>query len=146
MKKIIKLLTMLLTAVTICVSILPLSVYAEDGISPYLLNTDKCVCSFSATTGTAYVGVTYEAKESNFSYAKLTVKIQKRFLGVFWSTVDLGLTSDAWIAYNYNTSGYFTNSFPLEKTGTYRAVFTVEIYGKDDTVDTIEDTITSNYD
>ena len=137
---------MLLTAVILLASILPLCVYAEDEISPYLLNTDKCICSFSAASGTAEVLVSYEAKESSFSYAKLTVKIQKRFLGVFWSTVDLGLTTDEWIAYNYSASGYFSNSFPLEKTGTYRAVFTVEIYGKDGSVDTIEDTITSTYD
>lgn len=146
MKKVTKFLTMLLTAVTLCVSIFPLFAYAENGISPYLLNTDKCVCTFSAANGSAYVGVTYETQEDRFSYAKLTVKIQKRFLGVFWSTVDLGLTTDEWIAYNYSASGYFSNSFPLEKTGTYRAVFTVKIYGKDGSVDTIEDTITSTYD
>lgn len=146
MKKLTRTLTLLLTALILCVSILPLYVCAEDGISTYLLNTDRCKCSFSAVSGTADVVVTYEAKESSFSYAKLTVKIQKRFLGVFWSTVDLGLTSDEWIAYNYSASGFFSNSFPLEKTGTYRAVFTVEIYGTDGSVDTIEDTITSTYD
>ena len=146
MKKLTRTLTRLLTVAILCVSILPLYVCAEDGISTYLLNTDQCICSFSAASGTASIGVSYEAKEANFSYAKLTVKIQKRFLGVFWSTVDLGLTADEWIAYNYSASGFFSNSFPLEKTGTYRAVFTVEIYGKDGSVDTIEDTITSTYD
>lgn len=146
MKKLTRTLSLLLAIVTLYASILPLCVSAENGISPYLLNTDMCKCGFSAAAGIAEVIVSYEAKESNFSYAKLTVKIQKRFLGVFWSTVDLGLTTDEWIAYNYSASSFFSNSFPLEKTGTYRAVFTVEIYGKDGSVDTIEDTITSTYD
>lgn len=90
--------------------------------------------------------MTYDAKVDVFSHAKISVKIPKRFLGIFWSTVDIGYTDNEWIAYNYDTDGYFSNSFPLEDTGTYRAVFTVEIYGKDGSVDTIEDKITSTYD
>lgn len=74
------------------------------------------------------------------------MKIQKRFLGIFWSTVDIGYTDNEWIAYCYDLNGTVYNSFPLEDTGTYRAVFTVEIYGKDGSVDTIEDKITSTYD
>ena len=42
MKKLTRTLTLLLTVVTLCVSILPLFVYAEDGISPYYLNTNSC--------------------------------------------------------------------------------------------------------
>lgn len=84
--------------------------------------------------------VEYNAKSNVFSYATVTVKIQKRFLGVFWSKVD------EWTETSYSVNGYIENSTALEKTGTYRAVFTVEIYGKDGSVDTIEDTITSTYD
>lgn len=145
-KKLDKIITIILTVVMLTATIIPQNVGAENSISPYLLNTDKCVCSFSASTGTAYVNVTYDAKVDVFSHAKISVKIPKRFLGIFWSTVDIGYTDNEWIAYNYDTDGYFSNSFPLEDTGTYRAVFTVEIYGKDGSVDTIEDKITSTYD
>ena len=131
---------------TLCTSILPLFVSAQEEISPYLTNTNNCSCRFSASEAGAAVAVSYNAKSDVFSYAKITVKIQKRFLGIFWSTVDIGYTDNEWVTYCFNVNGYVETVFPLEKTGTYRAVFTVEIYGKDDTVDTIEDTITSTYD
>ena len=140
MKKLTRTLTLLLMVITLCVSILPLFVYAEDGISPYYLNTDSCNLYFSSASGEASATVIYKGNRSTFSHIVVTVKIQKRFLGVFWSTVD------EWTETCYDVNGYVDNSTPLEKTGTYRAVFTVEIYGKDGSVDTIEDTITSTYD
>lgn len=140
MKKFAKILTLLLMLATLCTSILPLYVFAQEEVSPYLLNTNNCACYFVVANGDAVAAVEYNAKSSSFSYAQITVKIQKRFLGVFWSTVD------EWTETCYDVNGYVDNSTPLEKTGTYRAVFTVEIYGKDGSVDTIEDTITSTYD
>ena len=140
MKKLTRILPLLLTVVMLCAGILPLFVYAEDGISPYYLNTNNCNLYFSATSGVASATVTYKGNSSTFSHIVVTVKIQKRFLGIFWSNVD------EWTETCYDVNGYVNNSTPLEKTGTYRAVFTVEIYGKDGSVDTIEDTITSTYD
>ena len=90
-------------------------------------------------SGKAYAEVSYNAKTNVFSYASVTVKIQKRFLGIFWSTVD------EWTETCYDVNGYVENSTALEDTGTYRAVFTVEIYGRDGSVDEIEDKITSTY-
>lgn len=87
----------------------------------------------------AYASVSYNASSDVFSYAAISVKIQKRFLGVFWSTVD------EWEEILYDVNGFVENGTALEDTGTYRAVFTVEIYGKDGSVDTIEDKITSTY-
>lgn len=140
MKKFAKVLTLLLTVAMLSTGILPLYVFAQEEVSPYLLNTYNCACSFGAYDGEASARVTYQGKSSTFSHAVVTVKIQKRFLGVFWSTVD------EWTETCYDVNGLVSNSTPLEKTGTYRAVFTVKIYGKDGSVDTIEDTITSTYD
>lgn len=145
-KKLAKLTITLLTVAILCANVLPLFASAESVITPRYSNCYDCTCYFVANSGQAYVSVTYTGNSSTFSYAKSTVKLQKRFLGIFWSTVDIGYTDNEWIAYNYDTDGYFSNSFPLEDTGTYRAVFTVEIYGKDGSVDTIEDKITSTYD
>lgn len=118
----------------------------NQGISTYLTNCNKCSCTFAAGyEGQALVGVTYNAKSDVFTYAKLTVKIQKRFLGIFWTTVDIGETNNEWVAYCYDVDGEFYNAFPLESTGTYRAVFTVEFYGTSGVVDVIEDTIQSVY-
>ena len=145
-KRIFKLIVTLLVLSTLCTTVLPLFASASDSITPYYNNCSRCSCAFNAASGSADVYVSYTGITSNFSQAKLTVKIQKRFLGLFWSTVDIGYTDNEWVAYNSSLSGEFYNSFPLEDTGTYRAVFTVEIYGKDGSVDTIEDKITSTYD
>lgn len=145
MKKLTQILVMLIAVATLCTNVLPFFVSAEEAISPYYLNTNTCVCNFSASGGQAKPIVSYNAKSDVFSYAKVTVKIQKRFLGVLWSTVDIGYTDNEWIAYCYDVNGTVHNSFSLEDTGTYRAVFTVEIYGTDGSVDTIEDKITSTY-
>lgn len=139
MKRFTKLSTMLLTAVILCTSILPLFANAAGEITPYYANTNICACSFAASNGQAIAAVTYKAKSAAFSYATITVKIQKRFLGIFWSTVD------EWTETCYDVNGCVENSTPLEDTGTYRAVFTVEIYGRDGSVDEIEDKITSTY-
>ena len=139
MKKLTKVFTLLLTAAILCVSILPLFVSAEYGISPRYVNTNTCTCDLNIINGNAYVSVSYNAKSSVFSHAIITLKVQKRFLGVFWSDVA------EWTDYCYDIYGYVSNNTPLENTGTYRAVFTVEIYGKDGSVDTIEDKITSTY-
>lgn len=139
MKKFTKLLTLLLTVATLCTGILPLFASAEDGIIPYYVTTDNCSCAFVASNGKGVAAVLYNAYSNVFSYASVTVKIQKRFLGIFWSTVD------EWTETCYDVNGYVENSTDLEDTGTYRAVFTVEIYGIDGSVDTIEDKITSTY-
>ena len=118
----------------------------NEGISPRLSNCDMCNFTFSAASqGLAQVAVSYVAKEEVFTYAKLTVKIQKRFLGVFWNTVDIGEPNNEWIAYCYDVRGDFYNYFPLDSTGTYRAVLTIEFYGTTGVVDVIEKTIKSVY-
>ena len=139
MKRFLKLLSMLLTTVILCISLVPLFVSAESQISPCYVNTNTCDLHFDIAGNSAESVVTYIAQENTFSYASVYVKIQKRFLGVFWSTVD------EWTETCYDVYGTLYHITTLEDTGTYRAVFTVEIYGKDGSVDTIEDKITSTY-
>ena len=140
MKRFTKILTLLLTSVVLCANALPLFASAENVVSPCYANANDCNLYFTTSNGEASATVTYRAKSDAFSHATITVKIQKRFLGVFWSHVK------EWTTISTDVNGYVENSTALEKTGTYRAVFTVEIYGKDGSVDTIEDTITSTYD
>lgn len=139
MKKFTKLITMLLIAVILCTSVLPLFANAAGEATPRYVNTNDCYLYFVASDGQAVASVSYRAKSAAFSYATISVKIQKRFLGIFWSTVD------EWTETCYDVNGYVENSTDLEDTGTYRAVFTVEIYGIDGSVDVIEDKITSTY-
>lgn len=139
MKKLTQFLVVLLTVAILCTSVLPFFASAEGAITPYYVNTNDCDFSFIAFEGEAVAAVLYRAKSSVFSYASITVKIQKRFLGVFWSTVD------EWTAIMTDVNGYIERGTPIEDTGTYRAVFTVEIYGTDGSVDTIEDKLTDTY-
>ena len=71
--------------------------------------------------------------------ADLTVKVQKRFLLVFWNDVS------EWSASSTDIDGYFVNTLPLNGSGTYRANITLTITGSNGTVDTITDTIESQY-
>ena len=98
-----------------------------------------------SSTDKANVRVTYSANSTNFQKANLTVKIQKRFLLVFWSTVDIGYTNNEWTASSTNLSGNFYNTFTVNGTGTYRAQITLEIIGKNGQKDVIEETIEYEY-
>ena len=119
---------------------------SAEGISPRYTNCTYADSNFTVLDpGEAHISVTYNAKSDVFTYAKLTVKIQKKFLGLFWRTVDIGTTNDEWIAYSNDVYGEFYNYFNVDGTGTYRAVFCVEIYGTSGAVDTIENTIEYKY-
>jgi hypothetical protein len=69
----------------------------------------------------------------------LTVKVEKRFLLVFWNEVG------TWSSTSTELYGYFSHVMPLNGSGTYRATFTLEVLGKDGTLDVITDTLTSDY-
>ena len=118
----------------------------SEAVSPRYANCNQCYFSFEVLDpGEAHVLVTYTAKADVFTRSDLTVKIQKKFLGLFWRTVDIGTTNDEWIAYSNDVYGEFYNYFNVDGTGTYRAVFCVEIYGTSGAVDTIENTIEYKY-
>ena len=114
----------------------------ENVVMPRLSHCTRCSTSFSVDdTGIAAVSVRYVGRADTFVEAKVTVQIQKRFLGFFWKTVDIGYANDEWIAYSTDLNGIFYNTFSVDDSGTYRAKFKVEIRGTDGTVDVIEDTI-----
>ena len=137
MKKITKtLVAILLIAILSMTSIT--SFASEQGVSPRLSHMSNGSFSFAATADGGYVDVTYYGYDS-FVRADLTVKIEKRFLLVFWSDVS------TWSASSTDIDGVFYNTLPLDGSGTYRATFTLLITGNDGTVDTIERTIESKY-
>ena len=119
---------------------------SAKGVSPRYTNIDNINFIFKVLDpGEAHISAAYNAKADVFTYAKLTVKIQKKFLALFWKTVDIGTTDNEWISYSYDVNGQFYNYFTVNGTGTYRAVFCLEIYGTSGVVDTIEDTIEFKY-
>ncbi len=154
--KILKFLSLILTCAIACSCALSISANGNisdemlpdygDLVQPCYSNCDSCATSFAVADGMAYMFVTYYAYTDSFTYAKLTAKIQKQVLGIFWTTVDIGTTNNEWVSYNYSIDGIFDKSYPVDGYGTYRVLYTLEVYGNDGTVDVIEDTIKCVYD
>ena len=123
----------------LCMSML--HAFAESGeISPRLTNVSVATTSFDVVDGEAFFYVSYEGRAATFSQAQLKVQIQKRVLGLFWRDV-----GDEWVGYNANLRGEFYDYIPIDGTGTYRAKFTLTVYGTQGVNDVIEDTIEVRY-
>ena len=106
----------------------------DEVMSPRLSHMSNGAFSFTALDNKGYLDVTYYGYES-FVRADLNVKIQKRFLLVFWNDVY------EWNASSTEVDGHFYHEFDIEKSGMYRAQFTLLITGNDGTVDTVTSTI-----
>lgn len=113
--------------------------------TPRLSNLNECSLSFVIDSGKAHVAVAYTGMVDTFTQIKATVKIQKRFLMVFWNDVDIGEPNNEWVATSTDSDGCLIGEFDITKSGTYRAVFTIEVYGTGGEVDVIEDTIGCTY-
>ena len=139
MKKNTKAFFIISLALIMCLSSLPVfASEADAGIAPCLSHMGGGSFTFSATESGGNVVVTYEGYDS-FVQARVTVKLQKRFLLVFWSDVD------AWTTTSTELLGFLSHTFALEGKGTYKATMTLEVTGTDGTVDVITDSIESTY-
>lgn len=133
------------------------TVYEADAVMYSISNQDIGIasCYESVAThsfnfaisdsGMATTMIRYSANSSNFSQAKVTVKLQKRVFGLFWTTVDIGETNNLWVDYSSNSSGIFSFSTGLEDEGTYRAVITLEVTTTSGATDVIGDTVQAMY-
>ena len=110
----------------------------DNEIVPYYVNAEQCTAGFSITDNNASILVRYYGNASAFTKAEISVKIQKRFLLVIWNDVDIGYADNEWTATSYDLYGSFYKEFPISKTGYYRALITVKVYGTSGEVDTIE--------
>lgn len=137
MRKITKTLISILLIVILSMTSIT-SFASNESVSPRLSHMSNGAFSFSATANGGYIDVTYYGYDS-FVCADLTVKIEKRFLLLFWTEVD------TWSASSTEIDGMFSHAFTLTGSGTYRATFTLLIYGNDGTYDTVTDVIESSY-
>ncbi len=137
MKKTKSLTALLLVAVLLFGAALPVSA-SNEGIMPVLENCDMCLTSFTITNGTATIIVDYTGNESTFKQITVFVKIQKKVLGIFWSTVDIGYTDNLWTATSYDYRGFLFQNIPISQTGSYRARFDIFVYGNNGSFDHIE--------
>lgn len=137
MKKITKTLIAIFLIAVMCMTNVT-AFASNEGIMPRLSHMEDGSFSFSATANGGYVDVTYYGYDS-FVRAELTVKIEKSFLFFWWN--DVG----EWSASSTELNGDFFHTFTLNGSGTYRATFTLLIFGNDGTHDTITDVIESKY-
>ena len=107
---------------------------ADEGISPRLSHVCDGGFSFAAYDNIGHIGVTYYGYDS-FVRADLNVKVQKRFLLVFWNDIY------EWNASSTEIEGEFYHEFELNGSGMYRAKMTLNVTGNNGTVDTIPSTI-----
>lgn len=108
----------------------------NEGIMPCLEHITNAEFSFTAISDGGHVSVSYDGSDS-FVRANVSVKVEKRFLLVFWN--DIG----EWSASSTDLYGVFYHLFALDGSGTYRATITLTITGSDGNVDTITDEIKS---
>lgn len=137
MRKIAKTCMLVSLSIIMCLTSMPIyASEAEGSISPRLTHTNEASFAFDATTSVGYISTTYTAVASSFASAKLTVKVEKRFLLVFWSEVD------TWTSTCTDIDGIFYYEMPFDGKGTYyRATFTLEVTGIDGTVEVIDSVI-----
>ena len=140
MKKTFKSLLIVVLSMLMCITSIPVCAAEPNSQSmPRLSHIGDASFIFDATSSGGQIRATYTGYEPSFVSAKLTVKVEDRFLWVFWSEVG------TWTATSTDIDGIFSHVMPLNAPGTYRATFTLEVTGKDGTVDVITDTIESSY-
>ncbi len=135
-------LTLMMAVILLCGSVF--SAVASD-VMPAYENCSHCMINFGIVDGIAEVYVQCDAQSATFTYVEVEVKIQKKFLGVFWRTVDIGLEDNVWRVTSTELFNVFYECFSISDTGTYRAVFDIRFYGTTGEVDVIEDTIQCTY-
>ncbi len=148
MKKVFRILTVAILAFSLLISSSFITSAADEdyGIMPCYSNVITCIPKFEInSSGDGIADVRYNAISSVFREARISVKIEKQFLWFFWTEVDIGYSNNEWTASSTDVNGRFYNSFDLDGSGTYRAVFTIEFIGTNGSVDTIEDTIEKTY-
>ncbi len=144
MSKITKTLLVACLAVIMCFTSLPVTAFAtetetQNAVTPRWSHLSDVTFSFSATSSGGHVNVSYTGYTASFAKADIHVKLQKKFLLVFWTDVDEWSMSSTEIDENYY------HCFTLDGTGTYKATLTFAATGTDGTVDTYTDSGESKY-
>ena len=129
----------ILVCMVIALSCVNVTAFAEEQASTYSNNLSNVSSDFYINNGSATVYVSYRGIPDVTTNAVIKVKIQKRFLLVFWQDVDGGEWTD--YANEVNYSNFYSVSV---KTGTYRAQIEYTIYGSGGTADVITNAATND--
>lgn len=132
--------TFILTVI-MTVSMIFGSAFPASAAEPRLTNGNDATVVFviDDATGIGHFSVAYNGKDGTFTYAKVSVKVQKRSLWFLWTDVD------SWTETSTELHGDLHTTFVLDGPGTYKATYTLEFYGTGSEVDVIENSITDSY-
>ena len=122
----------LLTGILLLMHTIP--AFATE-INPRLTNISMAATTFAVIDNIAEVVVDYAGRENNFSRAEVSVKIEKKFLLLFWKDIA------EWTDTCTDVNGFIVGTCTADGSGTYRATITLTIYGKNGVNDVIEDVI-----
>lgn len=144
MKKITKTLLIICLAVIMCFTNVPITAFATENntqstVTPRWSHLSDVVFTFSATSTGGHIGVSYTGYSDTFARADIHVKLQKKFLLVFWTDVD------EWSVSSTEVEEDFYHCFTLNGTGTYKATLTFTATGTDGTVDTFTEASENKY-
>ena len=146
-RKLLALVLMVMCLLTFFATTAAAAVSPNEAIMPCYENVINVIPEFKLNSaGELCVKVAYYGNSTTFAQAKITVEIEKRFLGLFWRTVDIGYTDNLWVQYSTSCNGVFSNTFASDGKGTYRATIQLEFFGKNGVTDVIERTIECAYD
>ena len=140
-KTLIFILTMVLLMNTLLISVSASgdTLITNNGPTPRWTNCIQCTTTFGVVDDIAEVFVDYNAREDIFTYAKLKVTVQKRYLLAFWRDIEV------WTMTSYEDSAYYVAHIPVDGSGVYRAKFYLEFYGVTGEVDVVEHTTKYDY-
>ena len=144
MNKLTKTLLIICLAVIMCFTSVPITAFAADNdtqsmVTPRWSHLSDVVFSFSAISSGGHVDVSYAGYPDTFSKVDIHVKLQKKFLLVFWTDVD------EWSVSSTEVIDDFYHCFTLNGTGTYKATLTFTATGTDGSTDSFTNEIESKY-
>lgn len=145
MKRITKSLVFIAVALIIAFSATIIT-FAYSTINPLYNNTSSVSSTASISgSGLLTINVQYTGISGTTSKGVITTYVEKKTLGLFWTKVNNGQSSNEWVdtsnSYRYNTS----HSLQLSSKGDYRVTVKYKISGSGGTTDNITNQILKTY-
>ena len=144
LKKSIALLLACISLFALWGNVLSVNVRAAE-IAPYYDIVTTANCTASAPSGKLTAAATYSGSTNKVSKVVITMYVEKKTAGLFWSKIDLGTTNNQWVDTLYKAAASCSHSVQLPSKGTYRVTAVFTVYGKDGSSEEITKRATVEY-
>ena len=141
-----KLISVILIVVSLFTLACPAFAAVPEEITPLYNNVVSASCGLTiSSSGNATVTLNYKGINGVTTSATVETYIQKKTLGLVWTTVNIGQPNNKWVDTVTGVSPTIRHYAQLDSTGTYRAVAKFTISGTGGTADVISKTSTYTY-